>query len=57
MKNRIDSYLRALEADNLDEYYERKDRPCRKLLKTNKGRWHDKGQAKSTGRKRTKKHG
>lgn len=34
MTSHIDSYLRALETDNLDEYYERKKRPGRKLLKT-----------------------
>jgi len=53
--SRIDGYLRALEADNLDGYYERKDRPHRKLLKTNKGRWMDKGQGKSIDRGKNRK--
>lgn len=48
--SRIDRYLRALEANTLDDYYEKKNRPNVKLQRYNKHRWQDGGQGKQTGR-------
>lgn len=49
--SRIDGYLRAIENDTLDEYYEKKGKNTGKLRKFTKGQTREGGQGKYIGRR------
>jgi len=52
--SRIDAYLRAIENNTLDEYYETKRHSTRKLKKFTKGKTFEKGQGKYLGKAKQK---